>query len=462
MLKLSISEIARATGGRIHLPSGEAGAVAPSGFSIDTRTLAAGDLFFALQGEHTDGHRFVARAAAAGAAGAVVARPDGGLDSSFPQVVVESPLAALERLASYVRGMIGIPAVAITGSNGKTTTKEMVAAVLSSRLRVHKNPGNYNNQIGVPLTMLGLDVSDEVLVTELGSNHAGEIRELARLVRPEVGVVTNAGCAHIGLFGSLENVVREKTDLLRVLPPSGRGVVNADSPAVLQKAREIGIDIVTFGIDSECDFRASDVEAAGRSGGAAFTVAGCRVSLRAPGIHNVYNALAAVATGSVFGIGPAEAADALEGFEPVRVAISEEGGVTVIDDTYNANPDSVRAALAVLGSVPARRRVFVMGEMLELGDFSADLHREVGASLPAAGVDFFLGVGGAVREAVEAARRAGMSGDRAAFFDDSEKACAFLSSFMRRGDAILIKGSRATGMDGVSRHIRREAASRRK
>lgn len=461
MLKLSIAEIAGAAGGEIHLPAEEAGTVVPTGCSIDTRTMAAGDLFFALEGEHSDGHRFVPDAAAGGACGAVVARPVGGLSSSFAQVVVESPLAALQKLAAHVRGLVNIPVIAVTGSNGKTTTKEMIAAVLSPGRRVHKNPGNYNNQIGVPLTILGLDEAAEVLVTELGSSHMGEIMELARWARPDVGVITNVGRAHIGLFGSLENVVREKTDLLRVLPPSGRGVVNADSPAVLQAAEKIDIDMVTYGIESACDFRATDIETAGGEG-STFRVGGARVTLKVPGLHSVYNALAAIAAGTLFDVGPGEAARVLEEFEPVRVAIRREGGVTVIDDTYNANPDSVRAVVGVLEDLIAERRIFVMGEMLELGDFSTELHREVGNGVAAAGVDYFFGVGGAVRDAVDAARQAGMGEDRAGFFADKETASAFLSRFIKPGDAILVKGSRTTGMDDVSRYILKKAALRRK
>jgi UDP-N-acetylmuramoyl-tripeptide--D-alanyl-D-alanine ligase len=461
MLKLSIAEIARALEGEVHPSAEEAGAAVPTGHSIDTRTLEAGDLFYALEGERSDGHRFVADAMSAGARGAVVARPIEGLDETFPQIVVDSPLAALQKLAVHVRGLVDIPVIAVTGSNGKTTTKEMIAAILAGRLKVHKNPGNYNNQIGVPLTILGLDESAEALITELGSNHAGEIRELAGWARPDVGVVTNVGRAHIGLFGSLENVVKEKTDLLRVLPPSGRGVVNADSPAVLQKAGEIDIDIVTFGIENDCDFRAEGVEFTDGPG-TEFEVADTRVTLGVPGVHNVYNALAAIATASLFDVSPAECAKALETFEPVRVDIRREGGITLIDDTYNANPDSVRAVLGVLRSVPAGRRVFIMGEMLELGDFATELHREVGTEVAGSGVDFFFGVGGAVWEAVDAARQAGMTEDRAGFFADKETACAFLSHFIKSGDGILVKGSRATGMDQVSRYIQREAALRRK
>ena len=461
MLKLSIGDIARVVGGNTYPAAAMADAVVPAGYSIDTRTMAAGDLFFALEGERSDGHRFVGAAATAGASGAVVARPVEDAPASFIQVVVESPLAALQSLAVHVRGLVDIPVVAVTGSNGKTTTKEMIAAILSPGRKVHKNPGNFNNQLGVPLTILGLDENAAVLVTELGSNHVGEIMELASWARPDVGVVTNVGRAHIGLFGSIENVVREKTDLLRVLPPSGRGVVNADSPAVLQTAKEIGVNIVTYGIEAACDFRATNVEMTAAPG-SRFDVCGTTVSLRAPGVHNVYNALAAIATGTLFDVTPREAARVLEEFEPVRVAIKREGGVTVVDDTYNANPDSVVAVLGVLGTLDAERRVFVMGEMLELGDFAAELHREVGTGVAASGLDYFFGVGGAVWDAIDAARKAGMPEDRAGYFADKETACSFLSRFIKSGDAILVKGSRATGMDAVSEYILKEAALRRK
>ena len=473
MPKLSIGEIARAVGGEVRPVGDEAGAVTPTGYSIDTRTMAAGDLFFALAGVHSDGHLFVGDALAGGAAGAVVARHITGLDPSFAQVVVESPLKALQKLAVHVRRAYDIPVIAVTGSNGKTTTKEMITAIISTKLRVHRNPGNYNNQIGVPLTILGLDESAELLVTELGSNHAGEIMELARWAEPDVGVITNVGRAHIGLFGSLENVIREKTDLLRVLPPSGRGVVNADSPAVLQTAKEIGIHTVSFGIEADCDFRATDIRTVGADAGAlreagpeahpgtVFNVGDTEVRLMVPGLHNVSNALAAITTGTLFGVSPAEAARVLEGFEPLRVTVRTGGGITLIDDTYNANPDSVRAVLGVLRGLAGERKIFVLGEMLELGDFSRDLHREVGTETAAGGIDCFFGVGGAAREAVDAARQAGMAEAVSDFFGDKASACAFLRQFLKPGDAVLIKGSRATGMEEVSNFIHAHVMSRR-
>jgi UDP-N-acetylmuramoyl-tripeptide--D-alanyl-D-alanine ligase len=467
MLNLSISEIARIVAGRVR-PEGIPGGTVPAGCSIDTRSMSPGDLFFALKGEHADGHEFVAEAAARGAAGAVVERPVALAGAGLPQVVVDSTLDALRRLAAHVRGRVDIPVVAVTGSNGKTTTKEMTAAVLSLRHAVHKNPGNYNNMIGVPLTLLGLEESTDLLITELGSNHMGEIMQLARLVRPEVGVLTNTGRAHVGLFGSFENAVREKTDLLRALPPSGRGVVNADSPAVLQAAKEIDIDIVTFGIEAECDFRASGIKmgaAAGPAGpsgpgmASAFTVGGTEVRLPAPGRHNIYNALAAIATASLFGIGPDEAAGVLKDFEPVRLRIEKKAGITLIDDTYNANPDSVRAVLEVLLAAEAERRIFVMGEMLELGAFAAALHREVGADVAGAGVDAFVCVGPAAREAADAARETGLV--EAVHFDAKDGARDYLRGRIMPGDAVLVKGSRATGMEEISDFIRRDLMLRR-
>jgi len=443
---LKLSEIARITGGRLVGDAGRIGTVA--GYAIDSRLLVPGEIFFALKGEARDGHEFVEAAFARGAAAAVVERPIGGLPAEPVQVIVPSALAALQAIAAHVRERTQVPVVAITGSNGKTTTKEMLAHLLATRLAVRKSPGNFNNHIGLPLSILRLGHRDEILVVELGTNHRGEIAALAKIARPQVGVVTNVGRAHVGLFGSVEAVAQEKTDLVRSLGSGGRGVVNADDGLLAAALRDTKVPLTRFGIEARAEFRASNVDVA--TGGSRFTVQGQTVMLKVPGGHNVYNALAAIAAASLFGVSVKDAAAALPGFEPPRMKAAQFGGITVIDDTYNANPDSMAAALDVLSLADAGRRIFVMGEMFELGDASEDLHREVGSRIPGARVDLLVGIGEATRQAVEAAVEAGMRREQVFWYEARPDAKLALRRLLRPGDVVLVKASRRAGLEDIS------------
>jgi UDP-N-acetylmuramoyl-tripeptide--D-alanyl-D-alanine ligase len=452
MPELSIDEICRATGGVLSSASGSRRTAKTGGYSIDTRLIERGDVFFALKGEHADGHAYVADAYRRGAIGAVVAQPIHDVPVEFIQITVPSPLAALQDLASHVRSSLEIDVVAISGSNGKTTTKEMLALLLAKKMRVHKSPGNFNNHIGVPLSILGADGSTDILVVEMGSNHRGEIRRLCEIARPTTGVITNIGTAHIGLFGSVREIAMEKTDLVRSLERGGRAIVNGDDPLIASALAESTVSTLTYGIQSEAEFRAREIKNTDGSG-SRFIIGGVSVELRIPGIHNIYNACAAIAAASVFGISPEDAGEVLPSFEPLRMKTASCAGITVIDDSYNANPDSIKAALDVLSSMKGPRKIFVMGEMLELGDESVRLHRQVGRMI-AADVGFLIGIGGLTAETVGEARASGMDTETSLFFETKDEAKHQISRMLRQGDVVLVKGSRMTGLDEICEFLK--------
>jgi len=459
MPRLNLQHIADVVGGSIHGSIGDPTSVFAGGYAFDSRRIEPGDLFFALHGEDRDGHAFVKDAHAGGAVGAVVERRVGDVPDGFVQIAVPRTLDALQSLAKDVRSRLEIPVVAISGSNGKTTTKEMLAAILSTKMRIHKSPGNFNNHIGVPVAILGLREDSEVLVIELGSNHRGEIAKLSDIAVPTVGVITNVGRAHIGHFGSPAEIAREKTDLIRHLADRGRAVVNGDDRDLLAALGDVGVDVKRFGMSEGLDYRATDIAA--DSPGAVFRVGGAEVRLGAPGIHNVYNALAALATAALLEVSPVDAARALEGFQPVRMKTFSSSGMTVIDDSYNANPDSIRAALAMLADHPAERKVFVMGQMFELGEASARFHHEVGEVVASAGIEVMGGIGGLTREATVGALATGMPADRVFFFENKAEAKASLKKILAPGDVILIKGSHAAALEEICAFLGEETVGGR-
>jgi UDP-N-acetylmuramoyl-tripeptide--D-alanyl-D-alanine ligase len=460
MRRLSLRDIGEISGSEVAAGRSLPANVFVSGYSFDTRRLKRGDLFFALKGEERDGHTFVKEAFERGAVAAVVERRIEGVGEEFVQIIVTSPLETLQRIASHERHSIDIPVIAISGSNGKTTTKDMLAIVLAAKMRVHKSPGNFNNHIGVPLSLLGLDEDDEVLVIEMGSNHRGEIKNLCKIALPTIGLITNVGRAHIGHFGTIEEIAREKTDILRSLTGDGTGVVNADDPVLLSALAGVDADLVTFGVTEAADFRATDIRGS-EGGGVAFSVGGARVELKCPGLHNVYNAVAAVAAASLFGVSPAEAGRILADYEPLRMKVTEAGGLTIIDDSYNANPDSVKAALDVVSSMGGRRRVFVMGEMHELGRSAETLHADVGRAVASSGIDILIGIGRLTGSAVDAARASGMSPEAAVYFARKQEAIEQMPAMIKPHDIVLVKGSRMTGLEEISEALRQLAVKGR-
>ncbi|MGH8277328.1 MAG: UDP-N-acetylmuramoyl-tripeptide--D-alanyl-D-alanine ligase, partial [Steroidobacteraceae bacterium] len=354
--------------------SGDIGSdVMAEGYSIDSRTLDPGELFFAVRGERLDGHDFVAQALQRGAVAAVVARHPAGRYAPGQRLLqVEDTLAALQKLASAVRRIWGNKLIAVTGSAGKTTTKEAIAHLLAVRFRVFKSQGNLNNHFGLPLQLLRLERSHDVAVVELGMSHAGEIAALARIAQPEIGVVTLVAPVHLEFFDSIEGIARAKQELIAALPEAGIAVLNADDPYVSQFGRGFRGRVLTFGISHPADFRAHKVQMKGALGSSFEVIshgATAPVSLPLLGLHNVYNALAALAVASERGVPLPEAASALASFAPVanRGELLRLAGATVINDCYNCNPAALNAMVDALMELPAARHIVVAGGMLELG-----------------------------------------------------------------------------------------------
>ena len=438
---MDLAEAARAVDGRVE---GEA-SVAFAGVSTDSRAVGAGDLFVALQGERFDGHAYVAQALTAGAVAAVVARR---VDAPIPQVVVADTRLALGKLAAHWRSRHPLPLVALTGSNGKTTVKEMLAAILASecadRTKVLATEGNLNNDIGMPLTLLRLRASHRFAVIEMGMNHEGEIDYLTRLARPNVALVNNAQRAHVGILGSLQAIARAKGEIYAGLDRSGIAVVNEDDAhSSYWKTLNEGRRIVTFGFAESADVRAIPGADQLRivTPGDAFAM-----TLQVPGRHNVSNALAACAAAHALGIPGGSMQDGLAGFTgvPGRLARRKaRGGGMLVDDSYNANPESMKAAIKVLASEPGRR-VFAMGDMGELGDSSPELHAEVGEYARNAGIEALLALGEASREAARAFGAAGRH------FTSVEAMIDAARAEDRAGTTILVKGSRFMQMERVA------------
>lgn len=425
--------------------SGEVPGLRVRGWSIDSRSVRAGDLFFAIRGERHDGHAFTCAALKQGAIAAVVSQPVENAEGVLLQV--PDTLAALQELARWARREWARPIVAVTGSAGKTTTKDVIAELLRVRFRVGKTAGNLNNHFGLPLSILRIPDDAEVGVIELGMNHAGEIRELAAIAEPEIGVVTNVGFAHIEGFGSIDEIAAAKRELIESLPATGVAVLNADDERVAGFRTVHSGRTLTFGFSPHADVRATDVET--NAEGAAFTAGGVRFRTTLTGRHSVSNILAGLAVASVFEIALQELVPAVAALRPgeMRGERSRWRGVTVLNDSYNSNPEAARSMIDVLRQEPAQRRIAVLGEMLELGNMSEALHREIGRDAATAGVDVLIGVRGASRFMVQEAKKAGLQDSSAVFFEEPEGAGDFLRDFIRAGDAILFKGSRETHIE---------------
>ena len=439
-MTLDLAQIATALGADTPLPS-----VPVCSWSIDSRTIEPGALFFALHGPTHDGHAYLADAFARGAAAAVVDRP---MEAAGALIQTPDTLAALQQLAALARTRWGGDIIAVTGSAGKTTTKDVIAHMLAARKRVGKTEGNFNNHFGLPLTLLRLPTDAEAGVIEIGMNHSGEIRSLAKLARPRVGVVTNVGWAHIEHFDSQDGIALAKRELIETLPAGGIAVLNADDARVRRFAEIHPGPSITFGIENEADVRATVIEY--RPDGVSFHAAGVRFETQLTGRHAVLNILAGLAMARrVYGI-PAE-----ELLEPVRTLTPgkmrgerlSKNGITIWNDCYNSNPDAARSMVCVLRDTPARRRIAALGEMLELGRWSEPLHRDVGRFVAESGVSILVGIRGAARYMVDEAVKAGMAVDAAFFFEDPETAGEFLRQHAGEGDAILFKGSRGTRVE---------------
>lgn len=434
-MELSLAQVQGAMGAQL---VGNLSQQSFSGWCIDSRTVAAGDVFFAIKGERLDGHEFVNAVLSQGAAVAVVSEPIA--DAKGPLLVVEDTLRALQALAHQARRDWGKPIVAVTGSAGKTSTKDIIAAMLAVRFNVGKTVGNFNNHIGLPLSILRLPPDAEVAVLEMGMNHAGEIRDLTRIAEPNHGVVTNVGYAHVENFTGIEGVAAAKRELIEGLPADGVAVLNADDARVAGFAASRQGRTLTYGFSPKADIRAEDDS---------FVVQGVKFKTSLAGHHSISNILAGIAVASIFGIPPGELVEAVAALTPGKMRGERKiwHGATVLNDSYNSNPEAARNMLDVLKAEPARRRIAVLGEMRELGQMSEQLHRQLGEYAAAAGIDVVIGIHGAARFLVESAVKAGAHPKAAIFFDQPEVAGDFLKDFVQSGDAILFKGSRGTQVE---------------
>ncbi|MEO8127599.1 MAG: UDP-N-acetylmuramoyl-tripeptide--D-alanyl-D-alanine ligase [Bryobacteraceae bacterium] len=425
--------------------SGSEASGAVSGFSIDSRTVMPGDLFFALPGENSDGHRYLAQAFERGAAAAVV---DQNVETAGLTLKVADTLRALQELARWARNKWGGKVVGVTGSAGKTSTKDVIAALLEPFLRVGKTVGNFNNHIGLPLSILRLPDDAEVAVLEMGMNHAGEIRDLAAIARPDVGVVTNVGTAHIECFESVEGIALAKKELIDALPADGGiAVLNHDDDRVRHFNDGRAGKVISFGIGEGAAVRAEDVTLL--DNGVSFRVGGARFSSSLPGRHGIRNILAGIAVAEAFDIRAAKLEDAVRSLAPgkMRGERLEHNGITIFNDCYNSNPDAARAMLEVLRETSGARHIAVLGEMLELGRWSEPLHREVGRYAAACEISVLVGIHGAARAMVDAAVEAGLPENAAYFLEDPVEAGILLRKIAERGDVILFKGSRGTRVE---------------
>ena len=452
MIPLTLAEVAEVTQGRL---LGAAPERLVTAVTADSRQVTPGCLFVALKGARVDGAAFAADALAAGAA-AVLTRAGAGVTG--PRVEVADPLAALGAVGTAVRARSRARVVGITGSSGKTTTKDLLAAVCATRLATVASPGSFNTEVGLPLTLARLEAETEVLVAEMGARGVGHIALLCRIARPDVGVVLNIGEAHLGMFGSREAIAQAKGELVEALPPEGTAVLNADDPLVRAMASRTRAAVLTFGLGADADVRAEGVEL-GPDGCASFRLAGragtASVTLPAPGEHLVADALAAAAAASVLGLSADEIAKGLAGarLSPMRMEVTRRAdGLVVVNDAYNANPASMAAALKALVAMARGRSVAVLGEMAELGEASQDAHDRIGRLAARLGVTRLVGVGQAGEVMVRAARLEGMWPEDAVAAADPGAALAALAD-LGPGDTVLVKASRAVGLDVVARQL---------
>jgi UDP-N-acetylmuramoyl-tripeptide--D-alanyl-D-alanine ligase len=467
-LSLSAADVAAVTGGRI---SRGDPALAIGRISIDSRAIAPGDFFVAIRGDRFDGHEFVSEALQRGASGALVHRtpaatPVASGAAGTVVIQVEDTTRALQEIAHDVRRRSGTKVVAITGSAGKTTTKEVAAEFLAASYQVFRNLGNLNNHIGLPLSLLELRSRPEIAVVELGMNHPGEIRTLVGIAEPDVRVWTNVGDAHAGFFASTDAIADAKAEILEQAKPEDVLVANANDPRIMRRAEWFLGRVVTFGIDTAADVAATAVEHRGLDGvSARLRAAGADVPLRTPllGLGNLSNILAAAAVALEFDVPVSEIVARAASLRPAAhrgELLRLPGGITIIDDSYNSSPAALRQALETIGAAHGcARRIAVLGEMLELGEHSARLHEESGHVSAAAGLDRLIAVGGpAAARLADAAVAAGMPRDRVSHVATRDEAAALAVARVRPGDLVLVKGSRGIGTDLVVERLKAEFA----
>lgn len=452
MKPLTLQDIRLAVGGKSVKPL-SAAAPAVQSISTDTRDLKRGSMFVALRGERFDGHDFLEQAAAAGAVGAVVEKPPSREIANFHLIVVASTRIALGKLAAFVRKGMRSKIIAVAGSNGKTSTKHLIHAALSKRLRGSISPKSYNNDIGVPLTILSADPSQDYLVLETGTNHAGEIGPLSTMAKPDIAVITNCSEEHLEGLGDVAGVRHENAAIIEGMAATGLLVVNGDDEQLLDAVSGFRGRRLTFGFKPGNDLFAVDVSCDDK--GVRFRLNGSRQEVFVPllGRHTAANALAAIAVARRLAVPEAQVYEGLSkatGAE-MRLQLQHMGGVTLLNDAYNANPASMKAALQTLKTIAAQgRRIAVLGEMRELGEPSRRLHEEIGRCAADSTLDWLIGVGAGAVDLLAAARSAGFASERMRHFSDSQEAANAIAEMVHEGDVVLLKGSRGVHLEKIA------------
>jgi UDP-N-acetylmuramoyl-tripeptide--D-alanyl-D-alanine ligase len=425
--------------------------VVPAGGNFNTQTIKPGEIFFAIPGERVDGHQFINAAFENGASAAVVNRSwfdkqDAPIESL---IVVDATDLAIGDLGKYYRNRFNIPVIGITGSNGKTTTKDMVAAVLSTRYNVMATKGNLNTRLGVPLTLFDLSAQHDVAVIEMGIDEYGGMRYLCEIAQPTIGTITNIGPTHLEFLGSVEGVAKAKGELLDYLDESSMTILNLDDLFLFKERAKVKGRLLDIGIEQICQFRGEGLKL-DQKGFANFSLQGHSFHLSIPGKHNVYNALIAAAAGSALNVPLEDAAKALANFVPTkhRSQMLEHNGIRLINDSYNANPVSMRAALDTLSAIETDgRRVAVLGDMLELGEITDEVHRELGREAGNRPIDALYALGDLSKLVIEGAREAGL--DQSWAFHDRDALTNTLRNYLKPGDLMLVKGSRGIAMENI-------------
>lgn len=450
MLALTLREICLAVNGTARADEN----ITVTGVSTDTRTISPGTLFVAIRGDRFDGHAFARDALSKGAV-LVLAQENASLDDDIPAVFVPDTVEALGKLAAYHRSRFDIPVVAVTGSVGKTSTKEMIASVLSVRFKVHKTKGNQNNEIGLPLSVLELDQHHEAAVFELGMRGFGEIAYLSRIIKPDFAVITNIGLSHIERLGSRQNILKAKLEILEGLSEKGTIVLNGDDELLSGLSGLLSKPAVFYGIREESELYAYDLVSHGESG-VEFKIKinskEMQFFVPAPGMHNVENALASLAVAVRLGMQEEEIRSGLLQFagERMRMAVIERNGIKVINDTYNAAPDSISAALYVLADIGKNKRKWaILGDMLELGEWTERSHKEIGRQVAESNIDFLVAVGDYAKWYAEGAKLSGMPLESTLWMESAGQAYDYIRERMETGDVMLFKGSRKMGLDAL-------------
>ncbi len=444
--QLKASEIAKATGGR--LIYGNADAIVTS-ISCDSRELEEGSLYIPVKGERFDGHSFICDACKKGISGYLCSDGQINQDALFAIMVTDTRKALLD-LASYYRSLFDIKLVGLTGSVGKTTTKEFIASVLQKGLNTLATKGNFNNDIGVPLTLFGLNKDHSAAVVEMGMSNFGEIEVLTKCARPDIAVITNIGTSHIEFLGSREGILKAKTEIFKGLSKAGKVVLNGDDPYLWSLKDTLTFETIYVGIEnSECDFVATDIVS--NENGNLFKCDGKEYRINPLGVHNIYNALVAIAVGSLLNLSYEKIYAGLKAYTPDGIRqniINTDNGYKLINDCYNSSPQSVKAALGVLETVSAKRRIAVLGSIGELGGKSEELHREVGKNVALSKTDVLITAGDDAKFIAEEA------GNKEVYvFENTAECSKFLKGFLKKDDAVLIKASRFMKFETISQTL---------